>query len=106
MTLLSTLIDTLICDDVLFDITHNSSRFLCSCGSRINRYSIRRHIKTHRHLSWLKKIEEKVSQKRFCYICYFDKDRFYTCTMCKNDLCMDCYNNPLVKKCPFCRHKI
>ena len=75
-------------------------RYQCGCGSEMNFTSLRRHLKSKKHLQW----EEK-EDNRECGVCYELKidNSAIDCKECHNKLCPDCFGRLRRKKCPFCR---
>jgi len=71
--------------------------YMCECGSVIKKSSIYAHIKTQKHIKWLKSEAESTT----CNICYDPKIDFFSCPVCEKEHCTDCYKK--VKRCPFCR---
>jgi len=95
---LSTLVATLITEGTLSEVEHHVYKCECSSSRTLKRTSLRRHLKSKRHLA-----HTAVPERMECGICYDDKSNFWTCSTCKNNHCSDCHKNIRNRKCPFCR---
>ncbi len=107
-------------DEGVFVVSGNG-RFVCVCGSEIARSSVRKHLKTKKHLEWpfdeddefgeddpvknSPPLEEKEEKKvEECGICMMDVgiENFHKCRQCVNKHCNECHPR-LQGKCPYCR---
>jgi hypothetical protein len=78
-------------------------KYECKCGSTIKPSSLRQHLKTKKHQSYIASLLNTRVEEKECDICYEIKSQHFKCSVCNNTHCLTCHNNLLTPNCPFCR---
>jgi hypothetical protein len=103
------LLNRLLASQTIFLV--DLDQYRCGCGSLLKKSSLRKHIKTNKHIKYENDEDEELIDYHAevvhqppledCNICYEGKEDFATCTQCHQKICLDCHGK--VNKCPFCR---
>ena len=81
-------------------VDRESKKIKCKCSKRsLKPTSVVKHSQSKTHKNYTQMIDDK----RECSICLEDKEVFFVCKNCMNEICSSCKEHLIAPKCPYCR---